>query len=201
MEQDKLKWTKYEPMDMRYRQVVASVADDYGLVSHEFGEEEIDRFIIVYKPEFTPSDDELSRMALKYDRKLDDEAIERIVNPEQVEEKPKKPQRRKKNARDAEEEHDVGELKLHAVGTVKRVRRDAAQAMEEIRKKKLLTTAPSMGKEEQTKKNAEQAKKEIEEPEIDSLFFQGQDELEERQDEGAEEDDGEERDYEEGDYF
>lgn len=34
-------------MDQFHRLVVASEADDAGLVSHEFGEEEIDRYIIV----------------------------------------------------------------------------------------------------------------------------------------------------------
>jgi hypothetical protein len=36
-------------MNQFHRLTVASMADELGLVSHEFGEEEIDRFIIVYK--------------------------------------------------------------------------------------------------------------------------------------------------------
>jgi len=42
-----LKWIHYPPMDRFHRLIVASLADEFGLVSHEFGEEEIDRYIVV----------------------------------------------------------------------------------------------------------------------------------------------------------
>lgn len=160
MEQDDLRWTKYEPMGVKFRLIVANVADEYGLVSLEFGEEEIDRFIIVYKPEFVPSDEEIEKMTLKYNHKLEDDAIERILSQEQiaptiVAEKPKK----KKKVKNEQEEEAVGEV--HAVGTVKRVRRDAAQAIEEIRKKKMLEKAVR------------------DESNIDSLFFEGEEGKEE----------------------
>ncbi len=62
--------------------MVASLADELGLVSHEFGEEEIDRFIIVYKAEHAPSPEEVARLTLKHTHKLAAESVERIIAAE-----------------------------------------------------------------------------------------------------------------------
>ena len=48
--------------NQEHRFVVAQAAEKSGLVSVEFGEEGIDRFIVVYKPEFQPDDDEVARL-------------------------------------------------------------------------------------------------------------------------------------------
>ncbi len=129
------KWTQYPSLDSEHLCVVAQAAEGCGLVSHEFGEEGIDRFIIVYKPEHQPDDTELARMALKYNEKLDDAAIERILSAKPADSvadvAPKRPKPKK-----AEHEDCVLPEQLHAVGTVKRVRRAAAEAIEEIRLKK-----------------------------------------------------------------
>jgi hypothetical protein len=60
-------------MDMEHINIISQVAENFGLVSHEFGEYGIDRFIIVYKPEYEPSDEEIARMNLKYTEKLSKE--------------------------------------------------------------------------------------------------------------------------------
>jgi hypothetical protein len=134
------KWTQYPPLDTEHRYVVAQAAEGCGLVSHEFGEEGIDRFIVVYKPEHQPDDTELARMGLKYNEKLDDAAIERILSakPEENDgEPPVQPKRPRQKKGAAEEGAEVVVVeKLHAVGTVKRVRRGTADAIEEIRLKK-----------------------------------------------------------------
>jgi hypothetical protein len=147
IEDKELKWTQYPPMNQFHRLTVASMADELGLVSHEFGEEEIDRFIIVYKAEFAPSPDEIARLTLRHTHKLADESVERIIAGEPaapaVEPAPQVvyhffwllvvdvfvcnftlivlSQRRKTTAADPDAEQDdtIPPAMLHAVGTVK----------------------------------------------------------------------------------
>lgn len=120
-------------MDNEHINIIAQVAENFNLVSHEFGEYGIDRFIIVYKPEYEPNDDELARMNLKYTEKLNPEQIEKVLSMPPVEElEEEKPKRKKKKA--VEEEEPVE--KLIAIGTVKRVRKSTAEAIEETRMRK-----------------------------------------------------------------
>lgn len=51
---------KFEPMPKVYRTIVHDVADIAGLTAFSFGEEEVDRYVIVFKKEFAPVDDELA---------------------------------------------------------------------------------------------------------------------------------------------
>lgn len=144
------KWTKYPPLDAEHLHVVALLAEEFGLVSHEFGEEGHDRFVIVYKPEHQPSDEEIARLSLKYNEKLDDEKVEKILadaaqDEQQDEAEAAAAKARKKKKTAEEEEEEVGTL--HAVGTVKRVRRNAAEAIEEIRMQKKME-APGKAEEE-----------------------------------------------------
>merc|ERR1712112_101546 len=53
---------KFEPMDKYHRSVVHDVAEVAGLVSHSFGEEDVDRHIQVWKKEFSPCDNELAAL-------------------------------------------------------------------------------------------------------------------------------------------
>jgi hypothetical protein len=130
MQNDELGFMRYPPSEAEYRYVIAQEAESCGLVAHEFGEEGIDRFVIVYKPEFEPDDEEVARMSLKYNEKMDAAAIEKMLKADtgQQPEQEKKPRKKK----EVEEENVV----LHAVGTVKRVRRGTADAIEEIRRQK-----------------------------------------------------------------
>lgn len=50
---------KIEPMDKVYRAIVHEVADVAGLTSFSFGQEEDDRYVMLWKKEFAPSDEEL----------------------------------------------------------------------------------------------------------------------------------------------
>ncbi|GFO00790.1 sperm-associated antigen 7-like protein [Plakobranchus ocellatus] len=49
----------FEPMDKVFRAIVHDVAEVAGLTSFSFGEEEEDRYVMLWKKEFAPSDDEL----------------------------------------------------------------------------------------------------------------------------------------------
>ncbi|XP_035204992.1 sperm-associated antigen 7 homolog [Stegodyphus dumicola] len=50
---------KFPPMDKVYRTIIHDVADIAGLSAFAFGEEEVDRYVMVFKKEFAPSDEEL----------------------------------------------------------------------------------------------------------------------------------------------
>ncbi|RUS73944.1 hypothetical protein EGW08_018282 [Elysia chlorotica] len=50
---------KFEPMDKVFRAIVHDVAEVAGLTSFSFGLEEEDRYVMLWKKEFAPSDDEL----------------------------------------------------------------------------------------------------------------------------------------------
>ncbi|KAL3861023.1 hypothetical protein ACJMK2_007116 [Sinanodonta woodiana] len=50
---------KFEPMDKVYRAILHEVADIAGLTSFSFGQEEQERYVMVWKKEFAPTDDEL----------------------------------------------------------------------------------------------------------------------------------------------
>jgi len=53
---------KFEPMDKYSRSVVHDVSEVAGLVSHSFGEEDVDRHIQVWKKEFSPCENELATL-------------------------------------------------------------------------------------------------------------------------------------------
>lgn len=53
------------------------VAQDAGMVSYSFGEEGIDRYIVVYKKEFVPSEDELN--ALRRGEEWNEEKAKQIA--------------------------------------------------------------------------------------------------------------------------
>ncbi|XP_054714037.1 sperm-associated antigen 7 homolog [Uloborus diversus] len=51
---------KFPPMDKVYRTIIHDVSDIAGLSTFAFGEEEVDRYVMIFKKEFAPSDDELN---------------------------------------------------------------------------------------------------------------------------------------------
>ncbi|GFR24971.1 sperm-associated antigen 7 [Trichonephila clavata] len=51
---------KFSPMDKVYRNIIHEVADIAGLCAYAFGEEEIDRYVMVFKKEYSPSEEELN---------------------------------------------------------------------------------------------------------------------------------------------
>ncbi|XP_062505604.1 sperm-associated antigen 7 homolog [Corticium candelabrum] len=62
----------FEPMEKVYRSIVHDVADVAGLTSFSFGDEDIDRYIMLFKKEHLPSDEELEalRSGKEYDPSL-----------------------------------------------------------------------------------------------------------------------------------
>ncbi|XP_077998052.1 sperm-associated antigen 7 homolog [Glandiceps talaboti] len=50
---------KYEPMDRVYRSIIHDVAEVAGLTTFSFGERDDDRYMIIFKKEFAPTDEEL----------------------------------------------------------------------------------------------------------------------------------------------
>lgn len=53
---------KFEPMDKGWRAIVHEVADVAGLTSFSFGIEEEDRYVMIWKKEFAPTDDEINAL-------------------------------------------------------------------------------------------------------------------------------------------
>ncbi|CAH1775935.1 unnamed protein product [Owenia fusiformis] len=92
---------KFEPMDKVYRAVVHEVADIAGLVSFSFGQDEVDRYCLVWKKEFAPSDDELAalRKGEEYDP-LKAKELARLKDQEAAEARqaPKRPATHTPNA-------------------------------------------------------------------------------------------------------
>ncbi|KAH3741039.1 sperm-associated antigen 7 homolog [Dreissena polymorpha] len=60
---------KFEPMETTYRAIVHDIADIASLTSFSFGLEEQDRYVMIWKKEFAPSDEEL--LAYRRDEEWD----------------------------------------------------------------------------------------------------------------------------------
>lgn len=60
---------KFPPMDKVYRNIIHDVSDIAGLCAFAFGEEEVDRYVMIFKKEHAPSDEELAayRNGQEYD--------------------------------------------------------------------------------------------------------------------------------------
>ena len=50
----------FEPMNQYERSVIHDVAEVAGLVAHSFGQEDVDRHVVLWKKEFTPCEDEIN---------------------------------------------------------------------------------------------------------------------------------------------
>jgi len=83
MKDDTLKSYKFEPMNKTQRSIAHEVADVAGLISFSFGEEEIDRYVMVWKKEYSPSDDELT--AYRNNEIWDPEKAARLKSTEMAE--------------------------------------------------------------------------------------------------------------------
>lgn len=51
---------KYPSMDKLFRQIVHELSEEAGLTAQSFGEEGVDRYIMVFKKEYPPTEDELA---------------------------------------------------------------------------------------------------------------------------------------------
>lgn len=80
---DQLQKQKFEVMDKVHRTIVHEVAEVAGLASFSFGQEEIDRCVIVWKKEFAPSDEEFA--ALRAGEEWDPERAARLRDEKDAE--------------------------------------------------------------------------------------------------------------------
>lgn len=53
------------------------IAEDAGMLAYSFGEEEVDRYIMVFKKDYPPSEDELN--ALRNGQEWNDEIAKRLL--------------------------------------------------------------------------------------------------------------------------
>merc|ERR1711976_679237 len=75
---------KFDHMDKVYRAIVHEVADTAGLTSFSFGIEEEDRYVMVWKKEFAPCDEDLA--AYKRGEEWDPEKAKQLALKKEAEE-------------------------------------------------------------------------------------------------------------------
>ncbi|XKL65599.1 hypothetical protein PGB90_009019 [Kerria lacca] len=94
-EQDETK-TKLEflPNDRIFRTIIHEVAQDADMVSYSFGEEGVDRHIVVYKKQFVPCEDELN--ALRRGEEWNEEKAKIIAEKRKQEQLEKEEYKKKK---------------------------------------------------------------------------------------------------------
>lgn len=80
IQDDSLEKIAMEPMDKVSRSVVHEIAEIAGLSAFSFGEEDIDRHIVIYKKEFTPCSEELN--ALRRGLPWDPNAVKQKEEPD-----------------------------------------------------------------------------------------------------------------------
>jgi len=71
-----LKNYKFEPMDKNCRAIAHEVAEVAGLTSFSFGQDEIDRYVMVWKKEYAPCDEEV--LAYRSGQTWDPESAARL---------------------------------------------------------------------------------------------------------------------------
>ena len=93
----------FEPMDKTQRSIAHDVAEIAGLPAYSFGEEGVDRYLVVWKKEHTPTEEELE--ALRNGEEYDPELAEKLAaeaenlrNQESADEKGQNRKRKNKNA-------------------------------------------------------------------------------------------------------
>lgn len=101
-----LKHKKFGYMDKVARSIVHDVAEVAGLVSFSFGEENIDKYIMIWKKEFAPSDAELEarRNGEEWDEEKEKQhALEQKLKAEEREmERASKYERKRKQSKETE---------------------------------------------------------------------------------------------------
>ncbi|KAK3733372.1 hypothetical protein RRG08_004799 [Elysia crispata] len=76
---------KFEPMDKVFRAIIHDVAEVAGLTSFSFGLEEEDRYVMLWKKEFAPSDEEL--LAYRRGEEWDPEKAKELAKQKEAEER------------------------------------------------------------------------------------------------------------------
>jgi len=85
LQDESLQKQKFEPMEQVYRSIVHDVAEVAGVPAFSIGEEGADRHVMIFKREFTPSDDELA--ALRRGEKWDPEKAKLLAQKQELERK------------------------------------------------------------------------------------------------------------------
>ncbi|KAK6617419.1 hypothetical protein RUM43_014428 [Polyplax serrata] len=76
---------EFEPAEKIFRSLIHEAAEVAGVASFTIGEEDVDRRIIIYKKEFTPSEEELA--ALKRGEEWDPQKAKQLAQEKELEEK------------------------------------------------------------------------------------------------------------------
>ncbi|XP_034946129.1 sperm-associated antigen 7 homolog [Chelonus insularis] len=76
LKNDLAKEYKFPPMDQVHRSIVHDVAEVASVLAHSFGEEGVDRHIMIFKKEHPPSEDQIS--VLRRGEEWNDEVAKRI---------------------------------------------------------------------------------------------------------------------------
>lgn len=77
---------KFPPMSRVQRSIVHDVAEIAGLTTFSFGEDEVDRYVMLFKKEFPPSDEELE--AYKNGQEFDPESTEKLKEASESKDEP-----------------------------------------------------------------------------------------------------------------
>jgi len=109
---------KFEPMEKTCRSIVHEVADVAGLTSFSFGQDEIDRYVMLWKKEYAPCDEEL--LAYRNGEDWDPEKAQRLKEEKVIEERPTR-----KRKPEVAPQHDYHQKYEHLLG--KETARDAAR--------------------------------------------------------------------------
>ena len=100
LQDDDAKEYKFPPMDQIYRSIIHDVAEVANIWAYSFGEEGVDRHIVIFKREYAPSEDQLN--ALRRGEEWNEEIAKRLADErerraKEEQEAVAKPRKRKDN--------------------------------------------------------------------------------------------------------
>jgi len=148
------KFLKFETMDKFQRSIVHDVADVAGLVGYSFGEEDVDRYMQVWKKEFAPCEGELS--ALRKGEEWDPVRYKQLKEEEEWKSKLEEERSRQKNKiipktnYQAKYEHLIG--KEAALGAARKTEANKTYGMVSAESKKDKRTVEQVQAELRAKK-------------------------------------------------
>jgi len=148
------KFLKFETMDKFQRSIVHDVADVAGLVGYSFGEEDVDRYMQVWKKEFAPCEGELS--ALRRGEEWDPVRYKQLKEEEEWKSKLEEERSRQKNKiipktnYQAKYEHLIG--KEAALGAARKTEANKTYGMVSAESKKDKRTVEQVQAELRAKK-------------------------------------------------
>jgi len=148
------KFLKFETMDKFQRSIVHDVADVAGLVAYSFGEEDVDRYMQVWKKEFSPCEGELS--ALRRGEEWDPVRYKQLKEEEEWKSKLEDERSRQKNKiipktnYQAKYEHLIG--KEAALGAARKTEANKTYGMVSAESKKDKRTVEQVQAELRAKK-------------------------------------------------